>query len=88
MKKNCQIWKAVDIASMLRVEKMLRMKVCTIHDNGYFTANLWNNDKRKFCDTITLSPRQIAEAVNMPLWEIVMVDNGGSDDYAILFYED
>lgn len=34
------------------------------------------------------TPCELAKLINMPLWEVVMVDNGGFDNYAILFYED
>ena len=31
---------------------------------------------------------KFAYIINMPLWEIIGIDNGGFDDLAILFYEE
>jgi len=34
------------------------------------------------------TPNECAEGICMPLWEVVTVDNGGFDEYALMFYED
>ena len=34
-----------------------------------------------------LEPNDLASEINMPRWEVVMVDNGGEDEFAIELYE-
>lgn len=46
------------------------------------------DDNGIFSEKRTFTANEIAYIINMPLWEIIGIDNGGFDDLAILFYEE
>ena len=95
MKKNCQILTIQELAReaadyFSRVEgSRLTYKAdgCTLSKEGDLTLVCWNDDTRCFDWKRTFTGNLLAQMVDMPLWEVVMIDRGGFDDYAILFYE-
>lgn len=88
IKKNVQIWKAEDIADFLRADDNTpALKDYRIDGNGHFITKTWNGEKQAFTDTLTLTAGDVAQMVDMPLWELVKVGWGGFEEFALLFYE-
>ena len=89
MKDNCMI---------ISAEKMLKvMKPCSWGKNmrNFKSPGFYKDGTFSYYENIggswvlrEHSPNDCAEAINMPLWEVVTVDNGGIDEYALMFFED
>jgi len=79
IKMNCQLYTAESICDELFLEienkEEVRFDQLGSLCRGHGSASVMY--------TIT----ELASKLNMPLWEIVMIDNHGFDDYAVLFYE-
>ena len=95
MKRNCQILSANDLAKeaaeyIQRLEgSKITYKVdsCTLSDNGDFSLAVWNEQTNRFDIMRRFTGNELAYMLNMPLWEVVMIDRGGFDEMAMLFYE-
>ena len=88
MRKNCQIWNKNNVLNEFYPYPD-RKDMCygdyEILNDGSFRIKLEVEGELK---EVVYSPMEIAEKVDMPLWEIVMVDYDGSDEFALLFYEE
>ena len=95
MKRNCQILSVNELAReaadcIQRLEgAKIKYKVdsCTLSDNGDLSISVWNEQTNRFDIMRRFTGNELAYIVNMPLWEVVMIDRGGFDERAILFYE-
>ena len=88
MKRNCQIMNDEAIAEVIRTQKGLALKDYYVADNGDFITKVWDPAAEAFTARRVYTAGDIAQMVNMPLWEVVGVDSNGWDEYAILFYEE
>lgn len=81
VKKNCQLYTAEQLWDEIFNYETRRPTEIRINDKGelYWA---YRDGSHNF-----ILPSECAYKINMPLWEIVMVDNCGSDEFALLFYE-
>lgn len=87
MKKNVQVYISDQLREILQFDCVIPKPCCNpmILDNGDFVYSTVVNGKwveNKF------TANDVANFINMPLWEVVMVDDCGCDRYALLFYEE
>ena len=94
MKRNVQIYDKDQLRTIMNGHGIKPILCPTITKDGDYIDTGYmmdspdgGDDKRKFADCM-MSPNDIAHSINMPLWEVIMVDNGGHDEYALLFYEE
>ena len=95
MKKNCQILTVEELAHeaaihIKRIEgKNMSYKwdSCTLSKEGDLTLVCCNEETLCYDLERTFTGNELAHMLNMPLWEVVMIDNGGSDDNALFLYE-
>ena len=96
MKKNCQI---ADVNELARIaayyieeaeDRQVTYKVdsCYLKEDGTFHFVMRDDETGLFTDTRDFTANRMANIANMPLWEVVGIDNGGCDELAILFYEE
>lgn len=94
MKRNVQIYDKDHLREIINGHGFKPIMCPTITKDGNYVytgtkmegMDEWDG-KRKFVDCV-MFPNDIALLINMPLWEVVMVDNGGHDEYALMFYEE
>lgn len=95
MKANCQIMDSAEIAKMVashianEIGKGITYKgdSCYLSKNGNFHF-VYMDETGTFGAQRTFTANELAYINNMPLWEIIGIDNGGFDELAILFYEE
>ena len=95
MKKNCQIHTVQELAfEAAHYVKKSEGKTLsylwgssTLSNEGDLTLLCWNDETRCYDLERTFTGNELAYMLNMPLWEVVMIDNGGSDDKALFLYE-
>ena len=95
MKTNCQIVDSNLIAKIVasHLTKEMGKEITYKEDSCYLTKDgqfnfVYMDDNGIFSEKRTFTANEIAYINNMPLWEIIGIDNGGFDDWAIHFYED
>ena len=98
MKKNCQILNtnalAEEVACYLADKDDHKHSIsykadsCYLKEDGTFHFVMKDKATGLFTDTRDFAPNELAHMVNMPLCEVVGIDNGGCDELAILFYEE
>lgn len=96
MKKNCQIADTNEIAKIVACSLgnelgrgiIYKSDSCYLKEDGTFHFVMKDKATGLFTDTRDFGPNELAHMVNMPLWEVVGIDNGGCDELAILFYEE
>ena len=95
MKTNCQIVDSSVIAKIVasHLSKEMGKEITYKEDSCYLTKDgqfnfVYMDDNGIFSEKRTFTANEIAYIINMPLWEIIGIDNGGFDDLAILFYEE
>lgn len=87
MKKNVQVYISDQLREILQLDCVIPKPCCNprILDNGDFVYSTVVNGKwveNKF------TANDVANFIDMPLWEVVMVNDCGYDRYALLFYEE
>ena len=80
MKKNCKILTAEQAAKEM---SSIKVEDAVFTNDGTLLARYEYTGINEFERRPIFSASEIAEKVNMPLWEVVTVDN----DYALLLYE-
>lgn len=87
MKKNVQVYTSEQIRTILQGDCVLPKPCCDpqILANGDFFYSAMRNGKWV---QNTFTANDVANFIDMPLWEVVMVDDCGMDRYALLFYEE
>ena len=82
MKSNCQIYQAKELWGTI------------FNYESYFPKKVWINElgDLEWIDNEGVShfktANECAYEISMPLYEVIMVDNNGWDEYALLFFED
>lgn len=86
MKKNVQIYTSDQLREILQHGCGLPKPCCNpqILTNGDFVYSTFVDGKWV---EKTFTANEVAKFINMPLCEVVMVDDCGLDRYALLFYE-
>ncbi len=81
MKKNTQLYTAQKLYDEI-FAYCPKGVITNIHidEDGYLNYTENGIDKE-------IDPNELCERMNMPLWEVCMVDNNGDDDFAIIMYE-
>ena len=96
MKKNCKIADVKELAKIAAyyVEdtegRVVTYKVdsCYLRADGTFHFVMRDDETGLFTDKRDFTANRLAYQANLPLWEVVGIDNGGCDELAILFYEE
>ncbi len=95
MKMNCQLMNTEELAKVAAniVSKEIHKGVTYKSDSCYLTKDgkfhfVFMDNTGTFGARRTFTANELAYEIDMPLWEIVGIDNGGFDDLAILFYEE
>lgn len=98
MKKNCQILNTNALAEEVscyladqidhKYSISYKSDSCYLEKDGTFHFVMKDRATGLFSIQKTFSANDLAHIVNMPLWEVVGIDNGGFDELAILFYEE
>ena len=95
MKFNCQIVDSSEIARIVasHLTKEMGKEITYKEDSCYLTKDgqfnfVYMDENGIFSEKRTFTANELAYINNMPLWEIIGIDNGGFDDLAILFYEE
>lgn len=96
MKKNCQIANTDEIAKIVACNLSnelgygitYKSDSCYLKEDGTFHFVMKDNDTGLFSIGRDFTANDVAYMANMPLWEVVGIDNCGEDELAILFYEE
>lgn len=95
MKSNCQIVDSSEVARIVASHLTMEMgkEIIYKEDSCYLTRDgmfnfVYMDENGIFSEKRVFTANEIAYIINMPLWEIIGIDNGGFDDLAILFYEE
>ena len=82
MKKDCQLYRAQELFDKLFAYDPKNGRITDVHidKEGYLC---WKVDGKERA----YDPLECCERLYMPFYEVVMVDEGGDDAYAILMYE-
>jgi len=81
MKKNCQLYTAEQLWDEIFNYKDEYAEKVWITEDGFLH---WVEEEGISGE---MNPNECAYSINMPLYEVVMVDNEGEDEYALLFFE-
>ena len=87
MKKNCFIKGALALANLMATKNHFACSTAEITSDGDLVFTQWNKDDQSDSERMHFYPNEIAYKINMPLWEVCMIEVGGDDEYAIMFYE-
>ena len=95
MKVNVQIYTtkaladviACDLSGKLDYTVVYKEDSCALGKDGVFHLVYRDCDTGLFSKQLDVPAYEIAGIVNMPFWEVIGVDQGGFDDYALMFYE-
>ena len=95
MKTNCQIVGSSEIARIVasHLTREMGKEITYKEDSCYLSKDgkfyfVYMDENGIFSEKRTFTANEIAYIINMPLWEIIGIDNCGFDDWAILFYEE
>ena len=95
MKTNCQIVGSSEIARIVasHLTREIGKEITYKEDSCYLSKDgkfyfVYMDENGIFSEKRTFTANEIAYIINMPLWEIIGIDNCGFDDWAILFYEE
>lgn len=81
MKKNCQLYTAKGLFKAMFSESPAEDAQVRIDGEGNLC---WYREDRERASVLA---GNCAYQLNMPLWEVVMVDVDGFDEFAVLMYE-
>lgn len=81
IKRNCQLYTAENLWDEIYNYETRRPTEMRIDENGELH---WTFADGSHGFSL---PNECAYKINMPLWELVMVDRDGDDEYALLFFE-
>ena len=82
MKKNCQLYRAQELFDELFAYEPKNGKITDVRIDAEGCLDWREDGKERSYD-----PNECCFRMNMPLYEVVMVDDGGDDVYAILMFE-
>ena len=95
MKTNCQIADSNELAKIAacHIANEMGKGITYNGDSCYLTKDgkfhfVYMDETGTFGAQRTFTANELAYINDMPLWEIIGIDNGGFDDLAILFYEE
>ena len=95
MKFNCQIVDSSEIARIVasHLTREMGKEITYKEDSCYLSKEgkfyfVYMDENGIFSEKRIFTANEIAYIINMPLWEIVGIDNFSFNDWAILFYEE
>ena len=95
MKSNCQIVDSSEVARIVasHLTREMGKEITYKEDSCYLSKDgkfyfVYMDENGIFSEKRTFTANEIAYIINMPLWEIIGIDNFGFDDFAILFYKE
>lgn len=88
MKKNCMLVDADALVAFAEASEdgAKPYKGARLCEDGTLEWNELEEGSGEF-SARSMGPDALAALVEMPLWEVVSIDAGGTEEFAILFYE-